>query len=179
LNDDGLLGPEHFDGDVVEIARDLIGRRLIVRGGAGIRQGVIIETEAYAGVDDPASHAAFRPGGRAATMFGPPGIVYVYAAYGMYPCLNIVTGPEGTPAAVLLRGVHLDGAPTAVHGPGRLTRAMGVTLDDHGATVGGGRIAVGAGRLELAIAVTPRVGVTRGSETPWRFVSSLAASEDR
>ncbi len=121
------LSCDYFAAEVTTLARDLIGRALVVTSPERRVVGVIVETEAYGGVDDPASHAAFRPGGRASAMFGPPGMVYVYSAYGVYPCFNIVTGPEGTPSAILIRGVQLDGDSLVTSGPGRLTRAMGIT----------------------------------------------------
>ena len=162
--------------DVVHAARDLIGRRIYVaQDDDTVRRGVIVETEAYGGPDDPASHAAFKPNGRAAVMFGDPGVTYVYAAYGMYPCLNIVTGPPGTPSAVLIRGVWMDGDKRPTLGPGRTTRALGVTLADHNARLGE-RLNVGAARQMLQLTESPRVGITRGVETPWRFVAiNLAA----
>jgi len=157
--------------DVVDAARDLIGRRIFVDDDDGtLRSGMIVETEAYGGSEDPASHAAFKPNGRAAVMSGKPGVVYVYAAYGMYPCLNIVTGLEGTPSAVLVRGVWLDGDALPTLGPGRTTRALGVTLADHGRRLGE-RLGISAARQSLEVMVTPRVGITRGVETPWRFVA--------
>lgn len=165
---------DYFAGEVTTIARDLIGRTLVVNGSERSVAGVIVETEAYGGAEDPASHAAFRPGGRAATMFGRPGLVYVYAAYGMYPCFNIVTGPEGSPSAVLIRGAWLDGEPLITSGPGRLTRAMGITAGDHGTTACGGRFQITVARRTLAIAATPRIGITRGVELPWRFVGTGA-----
>ncbi|MGH9176456.1 MAG: DNA-3-methyladenine glycosylase, partial [Vicinamibacterales bacterium] len=109
MPDNRQLAGEYFAGNVVDLARDMIGRRLVVRDQGRVIGGLIVETEAYGGIDDPASHASFRPGGRAALMFGPPGLIYVYAAYGVYPCLNIVTGPAGEPSAILIRGIHLDG----------------------------------------------------------------------
>jgi DNA-3-methyladenine glycosylase len=135
---------------------------------------MLVETEAYGGRDDPASHAAFRPGGRAAIMLDQPGLVYVYAAYGMHPCLNIVCGPRGVAAAVLVRGILLAGAAKPIFGPGRVTRALGVTLADHGARCCGGRFAVGRERLQLEIIQTARVGITRGVALPWRFVARQA-----
>lgn len=165
-----FLTCEAFDDDVVSVAEWLIGRTLVVRTVAGDHHGVIVETEAYAGMDDPASHAAFRPGGRAAIMAGPPGSVYVYAAYGMYPCFNIVTGPVGVASAVLIRGIRTPGAPRSILGPGRTTRALGITLQDHGDTVCGQRFGVSAERLPLRTVATPRIGITRGRELPWRFI---------
>lgn len=165
----GWLSCAHFAGDVVALARDLIGRALRVRG-ASEQRATIIETEAYAGREDPASHAAFRPGGRAAIMRGAPGRVYIYAAYGMYPCLNIVCGAEGEAAAVLVRGVWIAGQPEPVLGPGRVTRALGIGLDDQGHTVCDDRFAVSVARTPFEIEQSPRVGITRGVELPWRFV---------
>ena len=170
---DGLYLPcDHFAGEVTTLARDLVGRSLIVRDAERRVAGVIVETEAYGGAEDPASHAAFRPGGRAAAMFGPPGMVYVYSAYGVYPCFNIVTGIEGSPSAVLIRGVWLEGDRLATSGPGRLTRAMGISGDDHGSSVCGQRFGVTIDRVALNITATPRIGITRGVELPWRFVGS-------
>jgi DNA-3-methyladenine glycosylase len=160
-----------FDADVRLVARDLIGRTLVVADGTWECRAVIVETEAYGGADDPASHASFRPGGRAAAMSGPAGIIYVYAAYGMYPCLNIVTSGVGVSAAVLVRGVWVEGENRPTLGPGRTTRALGVTLSDHGESACGARFRITRSRVETAIVETPRIGVTRGVELPWRFLS--------
>jgi DNA-3-methyladenine glycosylase len=165
------LGCEYFAAEAVTVARDLIGRRLIVADGSVEQSAVIVETEAYRGAGDPASHAAFRPGGRAAMMRAEPGRIYIYTAYGMYPCLNIVCEPEGIPAAVLIRGVWIPGEPKPVLGPGRTTRRLGVTLADHGESGCGSRIAVGAERLSAEIRATPRIGVRRGLDLHWRFVT--------
>ncbi|HLT21564.1 MAG TPA: DNA-3-methyladenine glycosylase [Thermomicrobiales bacterium] len=168
-----VLDASYFEAPVQEVARDLIGRDLLVHDRCGgLIVATILETEAYGGPDDPASHAAFRPGGRAAIMSGPPGTVYVYAAYGMYPCFNIVTGPEGVASAVLLRGVRRAEDRRATFGPGRTTRLLGITLDDHGERIPGPRFNVSRQRRELEIAVTPRIGITRAVDTAWRFVAS-------
>jgi DNA-3-methyladenine glycosylase len=167
----GHLDCGQLAGDVVATARDLIGRTLSVRSGAGELRAIILESEAYGGPDDPASHAAFKPGGRAAQMWGQPGTIYVYAAYGMYPCLNIVSGAEGTPCAVLLRGAWIEGQARPVFGPGRLTRALGITMEDHGETICGERFSISASRAPLVIEQTARIGISRGTELPWRFVA--------
>jgi DNA-3-methyladenine glycosylase len=172
LADGQVLGCDAFAGEFTEIARDLIGRSLIVRRDDATIAALIVETEAYGGMDDPASHAAFRPGGRAAAMFGPPGRVYVYSAYGVYPCFNIVTGPEGVPSAVLIRGALIDGDRRVTSGPGRVTRALGIGTDDHGNTVCGGRFNITAARLSMSIVATPRIGITRGVNLPWRFLGT-------
>ena len=83
-----------------------MGALLVRDGGGGRRTGRIVEVEAYAGPEDRASHARFGPRSRAATMFGAPGRAYVYGVYGMHTCLNVVVGPAGFGAAVLLRAVE-------------------------------------------------------------------------
>jgi DNA-3-methyladenine glycosylase len=166
------IGPEFFNRPVEDVAIDLIGRRLRVTAPGGLTQSaLIVETEAYGDAGDPASHAAFRAGGRAAAMFGPPGTIYVYAAYGMYPCFNVVTGPAGTAGAVLFRGVwRLDEA-SATWGPGRTTRALGITIADHGDTIPGTRFGLGREKRALDIQRTARIGITRGVDMLWRFVA--------
>ncbi len=172
----GYLPADWFRADVASVARGLVGRWLTVGDGA---RALIIETEAYGGADDPASHAAFRPGGRAAIMAVGAGAVYVYAAYGMYPCFNIVTGAQGSASAVLLRGVYLTDERRVVSGPGRTCLALGITLDDHGRRLPGDRFAVSAERQPCVIRQTTRVGITRGVETPWRFVGLPLAGDLR
>ena len=93
-------------GDSLAAARRLIGSRLVHDGVAGRRIGRIVEAEAYIGTDDRASHARFGRTGRNAIMFGPAGRAYVYLVYGMYDCLNVVTGEDGRAAAVLIRAVE-------------------------------------------------------------------------
>ena len=92
----------------------MIGAHLIRDDDAGVsRTGRIVEVEAYIGEDDRASHARFGRTARNAVMYGPPGVAYVYLVYGMHECLNVVTEPEGHPAAVLIRAVEPMGAPSA------------------------------------------------------------------
>ncbi|AEH10573.1 MULTISPECIES: DNA-3-methyladenine glycosylase [Frankiaceae] len=119
----------------LDVARDLLGARLC-RGGVVVR---LTEVEAYGGRDDPASHAFRGPTPRCAVMFGPPGHLYVYFVYGMHWCVNIVCGPAGAAAAVLLRaGEVVEGAADAVRGRAHLRRA---------------ELARGPGRLARALAV--------------------------
>lgn len=164
-----------FAADVVTVARELIGRTLRVAGAAC---AIILETEAYGGPDDPASHAAFRPGGRAALMAAEAGHIYVYAAYGVYPCFNIFTGPVGEASAVLLRSVRLAGSPKTISGPGRTSRALGISLADHGRQTPDERFSISADRLPCIITQTPRIGIARAVEVPWRFVGQLLAGGD-
>lgn len=170
------------------LARDLLGLTLWRRTDAGLCAGIIVETEAYISAIDPASHNYLRRSARSAVMFGPPGHAYIYLIYGMYHCLNIVAEPEGTSAAVLLRslapiaGLELMHArcPAArratdlARGPGRLCRALGLTLAENGLALDGDALWLSITspehRLEGAtIATSPRIGITRGADLPWRF----------
>jgi DNA-3-methyladenine glycosylase len=163
----------HFDRPVEQVAQDLLGRTLrVVRSGQSI-DALIIETEAYGGPDDPASHAAFKPGGAARIMWEAAGTIYVYTAYGMYPCLNIVTGAVQQPAAVLLRGALVGPNRQPVNGPGRLGRALAITVQDNGLDCGGPTFRVSTERRPVRIQATPRISISRGRDTLWRFVAAL------
>jgi DNA-3-methyladenine glycosylase len=116
-----VLDSKFFDRSAEDVAHDLIGCRLCWRKGDQTLSRTITETEAYIGPEDLASHAARGRTKRNEVMFGPPGTFYVYFVYGMHWMLNVVTGPIGYPAAVLIRAVE------RVDGPGKLTKAMGVT----------------------------------------------------
>ncbi|ABP54358.1 DNA-3-methyladenine glycosylase [Salinispora tropica] len=171
-------------GPVVPAARSLLGVQLDA-GGVTLR---ITEVEAYAGTaEDPASHAHRGRTPRNAAMFGPAGHVYVYFTYGMHWALNVVTGPEGEAAAVLVRaGEVVTGhaqarsrRPTArsdrelARGPARLCAALGIDRSAYG------RYLLGDGPIRLrpplepvpetAVAAGPRVGVTGAHDVPWRF----------
>ncbi|MFY0571429.1 DNA-3-methyladenine glycosylase [Archangium lansingense] len=113
------------------VARELLGTRLIVDEGGWRRVGRIVETEAYVGEHDLACHASKGRTPRTEVLFGPPGRAYVYLIYGMYHCFNVVTDADGIGAAVLVRGVEpVEGLPEEARtdGPGRLCRALGLTL---------------------------------------------------
>jgi DNA-3-methyladenine glycosylase len=121
------------------VARALLGKLLVRRAdaGGGPRRARIVEVEAYLGLRDQASHARFGPTARAAIMFGPPGHLYVYLIYGMYHCMNFVTERDGVAGAVLVRAAapldEDEGAdPAALRGPGKLCRALGITLGHKG-----------------------------------------------
>ncbi|HSL76394.1 MAG TPA: DNA-3-methyladenine glycosylase [Candidatus Limnocylindrales bacterium] len=132
-----VLDRERLAGPSPDVARELLGARLVRDDDTGQRIARIVEAEAYGGPDDRASHARFRSTDRNKVMAGPPGIAYVYLVYGMYDCLNVVTGPEGAPSAVLIRAVQplsgltemrrdrlvVEGRRKAVRSPGGLTAA--------------------------------------------------------
>jgi DNA-3-methyladenine glycosylase len=172
-------------GPVVDAARGLLGCRLTAAG-VTLR---LTEVEAYAGVGaDPASHAHRGRTPRNAVMFGPPGHLYVYFTYGLHWCANVVCGPDGEAAAVLLRaGEVVGGLPAArarrssaasdaelARGPARLTAALGIDR-----AAGGAYLLSAAGPVRLRpapqpvdpaqIRSGPRVGVAGGQDTPWRF----------
>ncbi|MFH1474437.1 MAG: DNA-3-methyladenine glycosylase [Chloroflexota bacterium] len=149
-------------GPVVDAARGLLGARLVrERGGARV-VGRIVEAEAYAGPEDRASHARSGPTARAATMFGPPGHAYVYGVYGMHICLNVVAGPSGQGAAILLRSVEpLEGLLSMR--AARLARAVAsrraVAADPAAeaarlARIPGDRLAAGPANLAAAFGVS-------------------------
>ncbi|MEK7714123.1 MAG: DNA-3-methyladenine glycosylase, partial [candidate division NC10 bacterium] len=137
------------------VARDLLGCVLVSRRRGALTAGRIVETEAYLGPEDQASHAAFRPGSRA-LFYGEGGFAYVYLNYGMHRCLNAIAGRAGRPGCVLIRalepvmglaamarrrGVPND-SPRLASGPGNLTRALGITLADNGADLTAGRLTI-------------------------------------
>jgi DNA-3-methyladenine glycosylase len=144
------------------VARALLGKVLVHRDGAVRRATRIVETEAYLGERDRASHARFGRTPRAAIMFGPPGFAYVYLVYGMHHCMNAVTGVDGEASAVLLRaGEPVEGCLAEPRGPGNLCRALRIRREVHG-----GMDLCGP-RLHFedrppppeAVASSPRVGV--------------------
>ncbi len=163
-----ILSRSFYARPTVEVARDLLGAYL-VHGG---RVGRIVETEAYLGLDDRAAHASHGLTARTRVLFGPPGHAYVYLIYGMYQCLNLVAEPDGVPGCVLIRALEpLAGLSQSATGPGRLTRAMGITRRLNGSDVTRGPLLVHAPlrREAFSIAVSPRVGINHCADWPLRF----------
>ena len=175
---------------VDEIAPRFLGAILTSTVGDSRVRVRITEVEAYAGEgEDPGSHAFRGPTPRNATMFGPPGHLYVYFTYGMHWCANVVTGVSGSASAVLLRaGEVLEGVDIArerrpaaradrdlARGPARLAAALGLTGDHDGLDLGDPLSPVGLvlPRRPVPVhAITPRTGVSgAGAGTPWRFVA--------
>jgi DNA-3-methyladenine glycosylase len=176
-----------YNRPATEVARDLLGK-VLIHGATG---GIIVETEAYLGLDDAASHAYRGLTKRTEVMFGPPGHAYVYFIYGMYECVNVVVEPSGTAGAVLIRalepllGVDLmrirrPGAKRLrdiASGPGKLTLALGITRALNGADVTKGALVVRdrRGTEPFDIVAGPRIGISKCADLPLRF--TIAGSE--
>ena len=155
-----------FDRDTRVVARDLLRKVLVHQDGRTRRAARIVETEAYHGPSDRASHARSGPTPRAAVMFGPPGHAYVYRVYGLHHCMNVVTGPEGFPAAVLVRAAEpLEGCLHSTRGPGNLCRALridaGLSFAEVARTLG---IAEGNARVHFHHAARRLAEVVRAGE---------------
>jgi DNA-3-methyladenine glycosylase len=171
-----------YDRPVLDVAHDLIGC-VVSHDGCS---GVIVETEAYHD-SEPACHAFVGLTPRTQTLFGRPGIAYVYRSYGIHALLNAVSEPEGVGAAVLIRalepvsGVKLMQARRGIEharveslcsGPGKLTQALGISLGHNGVDLLRGPVRISErppGWREVEVSADQRIGITKASELPWRF----------
>ena len=181
---------DFFARPCLEVAPDLLGAYLVHRLADGERLvGRIVEVEAYLGDgSDPGSHAHRGPTRRNQAMFGPPGRLYVYRSYGIHTCANVVCEAEGRGAAVLLRAIEpIEGASRMraarrlaprtpereiANGPGKLTQALGITLDDYGQSLLRGRLSLrrpSRSDPPAVVARSPRVGLSRARALPYRF----------
>jgi DNA-3-methyladenine glycosylase len=169
---------EVLSGPVLDVAPRLLGA-VLRRGEVAVR---LTEVEAYDGPADPGSHAYRGPTPRNSVMFGPPGFLYVYFTYGMHYCCNVVTGPEGTPSAVLLRaGDVVAGVEVArsrrprstdrdlARGPARLCQTLGIDLADNGVDLTCGSLTLEPGKPVTTVSTGPRVGLRGAPDRPWRF----------
>ena len=155
-----------FDRPTLQVAKDLIGKQIVF----GDRRGIITETEAYIGTDDPACHAARGKTPRNSIMFGQAGFAYVYFIYGMYYCLNFITEKEGFPAAVLIRGVIDPETGKHYDGPGKLCNYFGITKEHNGINIcNSAEFYVDDSAATFKIDRTPRIGIKAGTEKLWRF----------
>ena len=188
------LDRDFFARPAQEVAPDLLGTRLVSTAAGRRAEGVIVEVEAYLGRSDPASHAATRNGRtrRNASMFGSPGRAYVYLSYGIHWCLNVVTGQDGHPCAVLIRAIDpIVGLDVMADrrgrsrdlgsGPGRVGQALGVTavLDGHDLSTEPLRLLAGWPVPPSSVGVSPRIGVSRAREWPLRYYVSGNGSVSR
>jgi len=194
------LYKEFFNRSSVEVAKDLLGKSLFVKFEKSILSGVINETEAYRGLDDDACHARKGKTKRCEVMFGPAGYAYVYFTYGMYYMLNFVCEKEDFPSAVLIRSVIPTRGEDSMaknsygqkleelskynlknltNGPGKLTKAFGITKENHnGVDLEGPEIWLGdknTNYKDEQIKITPRIGIDYAKKSknwPWRFYIS-------
>ena len=176
------------------MAEELLGKVLVHRTREGVASGVIVETEAYIGEDDPACHASFGRTPRNEPLYGPPGLAYVYVNYGIHYLVNAVTEADGHPAAVLIRalqpleGIALmkkrrasEGRIVDEHdlcrGPGNLTRALGITVTDNrvdltlrqGSGQARGKLSIEDRGIAVGtVARGPRIGIRVAVDRPWR-----------
>ena len=167
------------------VAAELLGMVVVSSVGGELTQARIVETEAYLGYDDPASHGYLhRRNARNQALFGPPGSWYVYQSYGMHWCANLVSQRAGLASAVLLRALEpltgleimrqrRGGVPDRelCSGSGKLSQALGITRALDGSRMLGSPVVVRCPEAmeEIAIATTPRIGITKAADWPLRF----------
>ena len=175
-----------FDRPADIVARELLGALVVSRAAGVLTSARIVETEAYLGYRDPASHGYLhRRNERNAALFGPPGSWYVYLSYGIHWCANLVCEAEGTASAVLLRALEpVEGIARMrerrgrvddrdlCSGPGKLCQALGITRELDGGMMPGSEVVVlpPTVSLPVEVAVTPRIGITKAPDWPLRFL---------
>ena len=173
-----ILGQRFFNRPTVDLAKALLGKYLVL----GKLKGKIVETEAYLYRDDPGCHAHRGTTARNAPMFGPAGRTYVYFIYGMYHCLNIVSGKTGEGEAVLIRALEpVEGVELMVKrrgttkienlcsGPGKLTQAFGITKKHNNLSLFDGKIQILNNREKPEIQADKRIGLSAGRDLELRF----------
>ena len=180
------INQRFYTSNTLKVAKAILGKMLVRRTPLEVFIGKIVETEAYRGTDDPASHSFRGKTNRNEVMFGKPGITYVYFTYGNHHCLNIVTERTGIPAAVLIRSIEpLKGIETmkrnrsvekiidVASGPGKLTKAFQITREDNNIDVTDSSsnisIHTPAKEKSFQIVQTTRIGIRLAQEFPWRF----------
>ena len=174
-----------FQRPAETVAAELLGKVLVSTIGGEITEAVIVETEAYLGYDDPASHGyCHRRNARNGALFGPPGTWYVYLSYGMHWCANLVCQKAGLASAVLLRALQpVDGLDVMrrrrgavpdrelCSGPGKLCQALGIDRGLDGGRMSRSPVIVRPPELDELprVAATPRIGITKAADWPLRF----------
>lgn len=175
---------DFFNRETSLVAQDLLGKIMEIHNNGTRLSGIIVETEAYLGVNDPGSHSFRGKTKRNAVMFGPPGVSYIYQIYGIYFCYNVTTDHEDIPAAVLIRALEpLTGIKTMeenrgkkdlkdlLSGPGKLAQAMGITKFMNGTSAIDGPIKFYAedGIKPFQIVETTRIGLNQGADLKLRY----------
>lgn len=187
LNHLTILKRNFYARDTSTVAQELLGKFMVKKFNGYICGGMITETEAYYGLQDPASHAFRGITPRSILMFKKPGVAYVYFCYGMYHLFNIVTERDGVPGAVLIRGLlpvfgienmvirrKISAGPNLTNGPGKLTVALDIGLKDNGKDITKINCDVGIFNLDInsnnfEIITSPRIGITNGRDKLLRF----------
>jgi DNA-3-methyladenine glycosylase len=172
---DVRLPRRFYDRPTLDVARDLIGKVLVHNRRGTLTSGIIVEVEAYIGESDPACHAAPGLTTRNAPLYGPPGYAYVYLNYGIHSLVNVVTESADAPAAVLIRALDpLEGISVMRRRRARSAKAMGITLAQNRADLCGDVLFIEAIEQEDAasrrdaLVWSPRIGISVGTERPWR-----------
>ncbi|NLZ30641.1 MAG: DNA-3-methyladenine glycosylase [Methanomicrobiales archaeon] len=185
-----ILPPEFYARDTVTVAKDLLGCLLVHQGEGGTVAGWIVEDEAYL-KGDPAAHSYRGETKRNRVLFGPPGRVYTYLIYGLHTCVNVAMGPVGTGEAILIRALEpalgvdlmqkrrgMDDPLELASGPGKLTEALGITMDLNETSLCTGPLQIWSPdslpdrRPEGwpgEIVQTTRIGITKAADRPLRF----------
>ena len=179
-----ILKKEFYERETITVAKQLIGKKLTRKIKNLNLTGIITETEAYRGRDDPASHAATNLTNRNSIMFGPVGMSYVYFTYGMYFMLNVVAKSKKQNAgAVLIRGIYpQDGIKIMIknrgmkdinkitNGPGKLTMAMNISMKENNLNLTKkSSIYISEGIIPKKIKKSPRIGITKATDKKWNF----------
>ena len=182
------LGREFYRRDGLTIARELIGKKLVTNLPEGLTSGIIVETEAYMGALDAAAHSYRGKTERTKIFYGVGGFVYVYLIYGMHICTNVVANVEDVPEAVLIRALQpVDGVELMrirrgkknlrelCSGPGKLSKALGITKNFYGADLCGDEIFIETTDFRADVTATKRINVDYAGEAAnflWRFVAT-------
>jgi len=166
------------------VAKELLGKILVRKKGRKVYSGIIVETEAYTGRNDPAAHSFSGKTNRNEVMFNEGGACYVYFTYGSHYCVNVVTEAKDIPHAVLLRGIepiegigfmlknrNTDNQYNLTNGPGKLTKAMEIDFSLNGESLEDDKIfiAEASAKNNLKIIKSKRIGITKNPDKLWRF----------
>lgn len=179
-----ILAHDFYNRNTELVAQELLGNILVHQTQNGVLRGRIVETEAYFGKDDPASHASTRSKTkRNSIMFGKPGVAYIYLNYGVHYLFNIITEPEGTAGAVLVRALEpLEGLELMIrnrqlksksgltNGPGKLTKAMGIDITANGLEVTGSQLYITKGAIgDFKVKRATRIGISVAQDRFLRY----------
>ena len=187
-----ILARKFYERETVTVAKQLLGKKLTRKIGKDELTGIILETEAYRGKDDPASHAAVNMTKRNKLMFGQVGISYVYFTYGMYFMFNVVAKSKKQNAgAILIRGIYpekninimkknrkTNDERNIANGPGKLTQAMKITMKQYGVDLTKkAELYISEGIKVKKIMQRSRIGISRGLGKKWNFTCLLYTSD--